>query len=300
MPPTCCGSTKPRGVDQCRDMVFFERDFRAARARCAVVGRDEENRIGEPGLFRRFGEEPPQCIVGIHHASVARLGVVRYADLPGRVGERAVVAHRHDMCEERLAVAGVFVERADDLAVGVFVAYAPDVGEGDLPGLVLPLVDDLIAVAREEGLHIVEIAVAAVKIFHGVTLVAQQGAGRMHPRIVRALDDALSRAGRQRKRHGLQPAYRAVTRGIDAVERQAPVVERVEHGRQLPGVAEMPHERGAHALDRYQYDVAPYLGALAADGMQVVARAAVHTVYELLGLGFGLGDVELIRSRVRS
>ena len=90
-----------------------------------------------------------------------------------------------------------------------------------------------------------------------------------------------------------RPAYRAVTRGIDAVERQAPVVERVEHGRQLPGVAEMPHERGAHALDRYQYDVAPYLGALAADGMQVVARAAVHTVYELLGLGFGLGDVEL-------
>ena len=115
----------------------------------------------------------------------------------------------------------------------------------------------------------------------------------MHPRIVRALDDALSRAGRQRKRHGLQPAYRAVTRGIDAVERQAPVVERVEHGRQLPGVVEMTHERGAHALDRYQYDVAPYLGPLAADGMQVVARAAVHTVYELLGLGFGLGDVEL-------
>ena len=33
-----------------------------------------------------------------------------------REGERAVVAHRHDMCEERLAVAGVFVERADDLA----------------------------------------------------------------------------------------------------------------------------------------------------------------------------------------
>ena len=176
-------------------MVLFERDLGFAGARRAVVGRDEENRIGEPGLFRRFGEEPPQCIVGIHHASVARLGVVRYADLPGRVGERAVVAHRHDMCEERLAVAGVFVERADDLAVGVFVAYAPDVGEGDFPGLVLPLVDDLIAVAREEGLHIVEIAVAAVKIFHGVTFVAQQGAGRMHPRIVRALDDALSRQG---------------------------------------------------------------------------------------------------------
>ena len=287
------GFDKPGGEDQRRDVVFLQRNLGAAGARSAVVGRDEEDRVFEPRLPGRFGEELPQRIVAVKHASCAALRVVGDADSSGGVGEGTVVADGHHVGEERLAAAGLLVERADDLPVGVFVADAPDVGEGDLFGLVAFLVDDVVSVAREEGLHVVEIAVAAVEIGHVVTLVAQQGSCGVHSGVVRTLDDALARAGRQRKRHGLQTAHRAVARGVDAVERQSQFVERVEYGRDPFRVAEPLHVRGAHALHGDQHDVAADLLPFGAHGVQVVARALVDPVHEGFGLGFGTREVEL-------
>ena len=185
-----------RSVDQGRNVVLVQRNLGAAGARCAVVRRDKENRVVEPRLPRSLREELTEGVVGIHHAAVAGLRVVGNANLSGRVGEGAVVADRHDVGEEGLAALRVFVERADDLAVGVFVAYAPDVGESDLFGRILPLVHDVVAVARKEGLHVVEVAVAAVEILDVIALFAQQRTRGVHAGVVRPLDDALAGAGR--------------------------------------------------------------------------------------------------------
>jgi len=163
------------------------------------------------------------------------------------------------MGEEGFSVPGLFVERADHFAVGVLVADAPDVGESDLFGRVAFLVHDVVSVAREEGLHVVEIAVAAVEIGHVVAFFTQQGSRGVHSGIVRAFDDALSGAGRKRQCHGLQSAHRAVARGVDAVEGHAQPVERVEDRRDRLRVAETLHVRGAHALDGDEHDVAANL-----------------------------------------
>ena len=283
-----------RSVDQGRNVVLVQRNLGAAGARCAVVRRDEENRVVEPRLPRSFREELTEGVVGIHHAAVAGLRVVGNADLSGRVGEGAVVADRHDVGEEGLAALRVFVERADDLAVGVFVAYAPDVGERDLFGRILPLVHDVVAVARKEGLHVVEVAVAAVEILDVIALFAQQRTRGVHAGVVRPLDDTLAGAGRQREGYGFQSAHRAVARRVYAVEGESLLVKRVEYGRQAVRVAETLHERSAHALDRNQHDVAADFGSFAAYGVQVVARAAVNPMDEGFGLLFGFGDVELL------
>ena len=275
-------------------MVFFERQLGASGARCAVVGRDDEDRPVEPRPFARLLQEAAQRIVGVHHPSGARFRIVRNSDLSRRIGEGPVIAHGHQMGEEGFAAAGVFVQRPQRLGVGILVAYAPDVGERDLLGGVLTLVHDVVAVAREEGLHVVEIAVAAVEILYGVAFFAQHGPRGVHAGVVLPLDDALAGAGRERQRDGLQSAYGAVTRGEEPFEGQPLPVQGVECRREVASVAEMLQIAGAHALDGDEHDVAPQLVRRAGDRAAVVLRAAVDAVDDGSGLGVGQSGVELL------
>ena len=150
-----------RSEDQGGNVVFLQRDFGFAGTRGAMVGRNDENRVIEPGLAAGLFEEASQCVVGVHDASRTQFRIVRNRNPACRVGVGPVVADRHDVGEEgRCGRIGPLAERADHFVVGVFVANAPDVGEGDLFGFVAFLVDDSVAVAAEEGFHVVEVAVA--------------------------------------------------------------------------------------------------------------------------------------------
>ena len=197
------------------------------------------------------------------------------------------------MGEEGAAAAGALAERADGLGVGIFVRDAPDVLEGDLVGCVLLLIDDFVAVAAEEGLHVVEIAVAAVEVEYVVALVAQHGARGVHAGVAGAFDDALSGTGRQRERHGFQSAYRAVARGEEPVEDQRLAAERIEAGREAVGTSVARHERCAHAFERYEHDVGVPFLVRRGDVTVILPFAPVFVVDECRGPVFGQRAVEL-------
>lgn len=274
-----------RSEDQGGNVVFLQRDFGFAGTRGAMVGRNDENRVIEPGLAAGLFEEASQCVVGVHDASRTQFRIVRNRNPACRVGVGPVVADRHDVGEEgRCGRIGPLAERADHFVVGVFVANAPDVGEGDLFGFVAFLVDDSVAVAAEEGFHVVEVAVASVEVVGIVTLLPEYGRRGVHVVVAGTFDDALSGAGRQREGNGFESPHRAVTCGETLFESDPHFVERVQVGRDRVRIAEMLHERGAHALDGDQHDVAAQRIRVAGNVAQVVAGTPVDRVY----VGFGL------------
>lgn len=75
------------------------------------------------------------------------------------------------------------------------------------------MVDDSVAVAAEEGFHVVEVAVASVEVVGIVTLLPEYGRRGVHVVVAGTFDDALSGAGRQREGNGFESPHRAVTCG---------------------------------------------------------------------------------------
>lgn len=66
------------------------------------------------------------------------------------------------------------------------------------------MVDDSVAVAAEEGFHVVEVAVASVEVVGIVTLLPEYGRRGVHVVVAGTFDDALSGAGRQREGNGFE------------------------------------------------------------------------------------------------
>ena len=162
-----------------------------------MVGDDDKDGVGKPGLAGGFAEEAPDGIVGVLDGGLAGVWLARDADLSRRISIGTVVARGHDLGEERLARSRIGIEDGETLAIDVFITDTPDVGESDAVGRDLITVDDGIAIVGEVVTHVVEVAVAAIDELGDITHPLQQAAhGAAAHAVVVLLDDAF--AGRRR------------------------------------------------------------------------------------------------------
>ncbi|MNE11555.1 hypothetical protein D3C80_1043190 [compost metagenome] len=142
------------------------------------------------------------------------------------------------------------------LGIQILVGHAPGVGELDVLLRHAALVDDAVAVAAEEGVHVVEVAAPAVDEHAVVALRAELLAETGEAALAAdALDDGASRGRRYRQGDGFQTAVSAGTGGIEVVEEQAVLAQLVEVGGQAAAVAEAAEVLGRQALDGHQYHV---------------------------------------------
>ena len=162
-----------RRVDHSWNVVAFERHFRAAGARSAVVGYDDEDRLLKPRVLFRIFQEAAYGIVRVLHAAAPRARSGRNVDLTFRINVRTMVARRHQMRVKRLPLRRILIEYAQRVVEQILITSAPD---GAARYLFRPhrcLINDLVAVSAEEGPHIIEIAVATVEKLRAVALLAQ-------------------------------------------------------------------------------------------------------------------------------
>ena len=274
-------------------MVAVQRKAGLAGAGCAMVRHDYEYRFAEPGLLRRLGKEIPNRIICIFHRGAPAHRVAVVGDAALGIGVGPVVAYGHYLRKEGLAGRIILVAEAQGHVVAIFVAGAPDVGESDFAGQVVSAVHNLVAVARIEGAHIVEIAVAAIEEAGGVALRTQHLAGVEAPSAVGPLDDALAGAGRYAERERLEASHGAVAGGEEIVENQSGISQRVDVGRDAAGVAVASEEVAAEALHGNENDVLMQFGAVFHD---VLNASRIHLAEDLLRSdsgGIRQGGIEL-------
>ena len=151
-----------RGIDKAWDVVAVDGQRCLSRTGGTVVGNDDEHRVPEPDFPLRLGDESADGIVGVFHGSLPGVGGAVHLYPSGGVGVGAVIAGRHDLCEERMSRPMVGIEHLQAFPEYILVAHTPDVGESHLVVRDGFPVDDLIAVMAEEVAHVVKVAVAAV------------------------------------------------------------------------------------------------------------------------------------------
>ena len=196
----------------------------------------------------------------------------------------------------------VLVGHFHRLGVEVFVGHAPGVLEVDLGLGHAALVDDAVAVAAEESVHVVEIAAPAIDedgvVTLGHELLAEAGIAALAPD---ALDDGAARRGRHRQGNRLQAAVGAGAGGIEVVEIEAFAAQGVEVGSESARIAVAAEELGAEALHCHENDVSPQLWAAVDDASarveEILAEEGRVGLGERLAqdrprLGFRQGGVE--------
>jgi len=261
-----------RRVDPQRDVIAVHRQAGAAGARCIVVGGDHEHRVVEVRFPARAIDEVGDRPVGVGHRALAR--AVAFLHAPGGKGEGAVVGGGHDVQEERVALAVDPVHLAQRQRVQVLVGHAPHVLAmyGGVLGNVLAVHRD-VSVVAEEVVHVVEVAVAAVDELRHVAAIVEDVGQREQVLVVVHLDHRVARRRRDRQRQRLQPAHRAGAVGVDVVEEQALVGERVQvRGDVAVARAESLQEIGREAFHADQHYVQVLLGTGVADRAGEVAR----------------------------
>ena len=166
--------------------------------------------------------------------------------------------------------------------------------ELDFLGLHIVLVDHIESDAAEVGTHIVEVALAAIEEIGGVAFVAEHTADIGPVLEVASFDKTLAGRRRNGERQCLETADRTVTVGEHTVERHGARIERVEHGRQVFGIAETRHIIAAHALHGHQDDVGMAFGGISRHHAAVAVGAAVEVLHQPLGLVVRQAGVELL------
>ena len=270
---------KARRVDHSRNVVAFERHFRAAGARSAVVGYDDEDRLLKPRVLFRIFQEAAYGIIRVLHAAAPRARSGRNVDLTFRINVWAMVARCHQMCVKRLPLRRILIEYAQRVVEQILITSAPD---GAARYLFRPhrrLINDLVAVSAEEGPHIVEIAVAAVEKLRAVALLAQDRAHRVQACVVGLFDLALAGTRRLTQGDGLQSAHRTVAAGVEAFEEQTMLRQTIQVRRQMILIAKGRHIVGAQALHHYQHDIFALLRQRIFDFSRI---QALHHILRLL------------------
>src|SRR6266568_2808246 len=116
-------------------------------------------------------------------------------------------------------------------------------------------VDGTVAVGLEEGVHVVEVTIAAVGEHAGVAVAIEHAAERKQPAVVRPAHDRLARRRRQRQGERLHSPHGAVPGGENLREPQALAREPVQIRRQAATIAVGAEEFGPEALDADENDV---------------------------------------------
>ena len=126
------------------------------------------------------------------------------------------------MQEERHLVGVVGIGQLQGLGIEVFIGHAPGVLEADVAFLDAALVHYPVAVAAEEGIHVVEVAAPAIHehavVAHLGQLLAQAGKAAF---TADALDDRAPWCGRHGQGNGLQAPIGTRAGGVEVVEVQA-------------------------------------------------------------------------------
>ena len=191
--------------------------------------------------------------VRVEHGTLARALLA----IDAAFGEcvRTMVRRRHDHLERGLAGRRMLVERAQHLREQRLVRNAPDRLLDDLFARNRRAILDRVAVALEERIHVVEIAVAAIEEVARIAILAERLAERAQVFVVRTAQNRLPRRRRHGERDGFEAAHRARARRIHVVERERVLRQVIEIRRQAVLGAKRPAERCAQALDRDDDDI---------------------------------------------
>ncbi len=244
-----------RCVDEQWDVVVVYRQVFHTGAAGGVVGHEDEDRVVEPGLLTRLLEELANGVVGVLHCTFTA-GAGRNVDAAFRVGVGAMVGGGHQLQQERLACGCIGVSQLQGLLVQVFIAHAPGVGKGHLVVGYAGLIDHAVAVAGEEGVHVVEVAAATVNEHAVITLrrelLAEAGKAGF---AADALDDRATGGRRDRQGDGFQTPGGAGAGGVKLVEVEALLAQGIEVWRQITRIAFAAQVLGAEAFDGDQNQV---------------------------------------------
>ena len=105
-----------------------------------------------------------------------------------------------------------------------------------------------------------------------------------------ALDDRTPRRRRDCQGNGFQAAVGARTGGVEVIEVQALLAQRIQIGREVARIAITAHVLGAEALDGHQYDVGLAQCAGVGDGTANIQRVRVDKA----GVGFTQFGAQLL------
>ena len=186
----------------------------------------------------------------------------------------------------------VGIGQLEGLGVEILVGHAPGILEVDIRLGHAALVDHAVAIAAEEGIHVVEVAASAINE-HAVIalrreLLAEAGIAAF---TTDPLDDGASRGGRYGQGDGFQAAIGAGARGVKVVEEQALLAQRIEVGGQATWVAKTAKVLGRQALDGHQNNIQlaclAWVIDLPADVQWVAADEATVRLVELFTQAFG-------------
>ena len=261
-----------RRVDHQRNLVGLERNLGLAVDARTVIGDHDEDRVVEPGLLGGLAQEIAERVVGVAHArlAAAALGLDAFLLEARTERERLVVRRRHDDREERLAGLVLLAEVLDRAVEQVFVGDAPDVLEADLVDV--GAVEHLEAVAREERVHVVEVAVAAVEEAALVAEVVHDLAPAADALVARPAQDRDGRDRRERRGDRFEAAHGARAGRVGVGEPEPLLRVGVEVRRPVLVRAVQLAELGAERLARHDDDV-ELAEAVGPGGMQPVHLA---------------------------
>ncbi len=165
-----------------------------------------------------------------------------------------MVGRGHDDREERLSSLRLCVVVAQRRVEQVFVRDAPDVLEAHRLRN-LRAVAHLESVVREEVVHVVEVAVAAVQEARAVTLLAHHRAPGGNAFIARPTQHRHARDRRQRGRDRLESAYRTSAGRVHVLEPHALLSNAIELRRPVVLRAVELAEFGTEGFARHHDDV---------------------------------------------
>ena len=149
------------GVDKQRDVVVRHRQVLLACTAGRVISHKDEDRLVEPGFSSGLLQELADRVIGVLHRAFTTLAG-RDVDAPIGIGIRPVVGGGHQLQEEGLALGMIRVGDLEGLLVKILIGHAPGVLEGHIAFRHAALVDNAVAIAAEEGIHVVEVAAPAV------------------------------------------------------------------------------------------------------------------------------------------
>ncbi len=244
-----------RRVDHQRNLVGLERNLGLAVDARTVIGDHDENRVVEPWLPGGLAQEIAERVVGVAHARLPAAALLRNAQpLEARTErERLVVRRRHDDREERLAGLVLLAVVLDRAVEQVFVGNAPDVLETDLVDV--GAVEYLEPVPREERVHVVEVAVAAVQEAALVAEVVHDLAPAADALVAGPAQDRDGRDRRERGSDRFETAHGAGAGGVGVGEPEPLLRVGVEVRRPVLVRAMQLAELGAERLARHDDDV---------------------------------------------
>ncbi len=160
-------------IDDCRNVIFINRNACLSCARCTMVSYNHEYGIVEPRFLGCLCKELSDSVIRVFYGSFAGFHFSVECDFALRESIWPVVAYRENYRMERLSALGFLVEIFKRNRVGIFIAGAPNVAECDVFFRIGGFVDYFETIALEICFHIVEIAVSTIYERGGITVVSQ-------------------------------------------------------------------------------------------------------------------------------